>query len=251
MNKLLLIFLLVVIGFANSLQSQEAQDQVLLDSAKSHYDRGEYQQAAALYLGFVESGIVSEAIYYNLGNCFFKLGDKAKAVLYYEKTLKLNGGNENAEHNLLVVNKTLVDKFEKIPSFSMKPLFKGVNSVVSFDLLGMLSIVCLVIALLLFYRMKSNGKAITFMNSWIVLVIALVIYLWGAVQKNQVINVTSGVVSSNGVEIHSEPNISSTLLFELNEGAKVEFIDKNEDWLNIKTKDGNQGWVKSILILTI
>ena len=251
MKKFLLVSVVVIMSFGSEVFAQDASEVLLLDSAKSMYDDGEYAKSEEVYLSIVKSGVVSEALFYNLGNCYFKLGDKVQAVLYYEKALKLNASNEDAAHNLSVVNGTLVDKFEKLPSFSVRPLFTTINSLVSYNLLGVLSVLCLVLGVVLFYKMKKNGKKFTFSNSWLVLVVALFLYLWGAVQKSQVVSVSAAVVSINGMEVRSEPNSSSTLLFELNEGTKVELVDDNKEWSNIKTIDGNQGWVKKSLLLEI
>lgn len=249
--KKLLVILMVLVSFGNVSFGQDAQENMLLDSAKSLYDAGEYDKSVSMYLSFSDSGVVSEALFYNLGNCYFKLGDKAHAVLYYEKALKLNSGNENAIHNLSVVNGTLIDKFEKLPSFSVRPLFTTINSALSYNLLGVLSVLSLIFGVVLFFKMKKKGTQFTFSNSWLILVVAMFLYLWGAVQKSQVTSVSAGVVSINGMEVRSEPNNDATLLFELNEGTKVELVDHNDNWSNVKTKDGNQGWVEKSLLLEI
>jgi tetratricopeptide (TPR) repeat protein len=231
--------------------SQDAQQIHLLDSAKALYDEGKFYESASIYQSFADSGVVSSTLYYNLGNCKFKIGDKAHAILYYEKALKVTPRNEDVIHNLSVVNGTLIDKFEKLPSFSVRPLFTSINSLVSYNVLGVLSLISLLIAGFIFYRMKQKGSKFTFSNSWLILVVALVSYSWGAVQKSQVLTVTSGVVSINGLEVRSEPNNDATLLFELNEGSKVEFKGGSDKWLNIKTQDGNQGWVQKDQLLEI
>jgi tetratricopeptide (TPR) repeat protein len=248
---ILFVILMLTVSCGNVSVAQGTQDALMLDSAKSLYDDGEYVQAEAIYRSFSDSGVVSEALYYNLGNCYFKMGDKAQSILYYEKALTINPGNEDAAHNLSVVNGTLIDKFEKLPSFSFKPLFKEVDAVISYDLIGVFSVLCLLVGVVLFYRMKKKEKKITFSNSWVVLLIALCLYLWGTVQKHQVCSASAGIVSINGVEVRSEPNEDAMLLFELNEGTKIEFIEESENWLNIKTQDGNQGWLEKILILEI
>lgn len=251
MKNLIVTLMLLFVGFIQVSFAQTDQEKSRLDSAKSLYDAGEYSQSQELYLSFIDSGVVSEALYYNLGNCYFKTGDKAFAVLYFEKALSLNSANEDAAHNLSIVNETLVDKFEKLPTFSIRPVFVVINSILSYDLLGVLSVLCLLFGALLFFRMKKKGKKFTFSNSWIILLLALVFYTWGGIQKSLVSSATTGIVSINGLEAHSEPNDGATLLFELNEGTKVELVDENDEWLNIKTQDGNQGWVNKKMILEI
>jgi len=251
MKKLVIIALLMLGINSGSIAREDNTSGVLLDSARLHYDNGDFVKAADVYLSFTDSGAVSTGLFYNLGNCYFKLGDKARAVLYFEKALDLDGSNENAAHNLSIVNGTLVDKFEVTPTFSVRPFFKAINNVISYDLLGLLSIVCLFGAAITFYFIKKKGVKVRFINSWLILVVAGLLYLWGAVQKTEVTSVTAGIVSMNGLRVRSEPNENSTLLFDLNEGTKIEIIQINSDWLNVKTQDGNQGWVQSVLIFKI
>ncbi|MFT6746702.1 MAG: tetratricopeptide (TPR) repeat protein [Glaciecola sp.] len=251
MKNLIVTLMLLFVGFIQVSLAQTDHEKTRLDSAKILYDAGKYNDSQELYLSFVDSGIVSEALYYNLGNCYFKTGNKVQAVLYFEKALKLNNGNKDAAHNLTIVNETLVDKFEKLPTFSIRPLFLSINSVLSYNLLGVLSMLCLFVGGLLFFRMKKKGKQFTFSNSWVVLVLAIFFYTWGGIQKKIVSSAIAGIVSINGMEVHSEPNYGATLLFELNEGTKVEFVDENSEWYNIKTQDGNQGWVEKKLVLEI
>ncbi len=246
-----MILMLITFGLSHLCAAQSQAQLALLDSANMLYDQGEYAAAAAINQSFVDQGIVDEAVYYNLGNCFFKVGDKKNAVLYYEKALKMNSGNEDAAYNLSVVNGTLIDKFEELPSFSTRPFFTAINGVVSSDFLAVLSIMCLVIAVIRFILMKRKAKYFTFTNSWVLLVVACFLYLWGAVQKDAVYSFSSAVVSINGMKVHSEPKESSTLLFELNEGTKVELVKQSDQWYNVKTKDGNQGWVEKEWLLEI
>ena len=49
------------------------------------YQEGEFEGALASYLRLVEAGFESGAVYYNIGNAFFKLGELAQSILYYER----------------------------------------------------------------------------------------------------------------------------------------------------------------------
>ena len=42
----------------------------------------------------------------------------------------------------------------------------------------------------------------------------------------------------------SDSSINSTELFLLHSGVKVEIIDEIGEWINIKTSNGNKGWIK-------
>ena len=48
------------------------------------YQEGNFEDALASYLRLVEAGFESGEVYYNIGNTYFKLGDLAESILYYE-----------------------------------------------------------------------------------------------------------------------------------------------------------------------
>lgn len=64
------------------------------------YLRGDYTGAAAAYESAFAEDPSSPAIAYNLGNAYYKAGDLPRAVLSYEKTLRLAPRDADARANL-------------------------------------------------------------------------------------------------------------------------------------------------------
>jgi len=52
-----------------------------------------------------------------------------------------------------------------------------------------------------------------------------------------------GVIFPSKVEVRSEPNTFSTLLFEVHEGLKVSINQLENDWVEIELLDGKTGWI--------
>ena len=56
----------------------------------------------------------------------------------------------------------------------------------------------------------------------------------------------SAVVISNNVNAYSGPFYgSSSILFQINEGIKVDISNQQKDWLEIILIDGKKGWIPS------
>ena len=51
------------------------------------------------------------------------------------------------------------------------------------------------------------------------------------------------IIFSETITVNSAPTSSSTNLFTLHAGSKVEIIDTIGDWINIKIANGNSGWI--------
>ena len=56
----------------------------------------------------------------------------------------------------------------------------------------------------------------------------------------------SAVVISNNVNAYSGPFYgSSSILFQINEGIKVDISNQQKDWVEIILIDGKKGWIPS------
>ena len=64
------------------------------------YQEGDFEGALASYLRLVEAGFESGEVYYNIGNTYFKLGNVALSILYYERARRLLPGDEDVQANL-------------------------------------------------------------------------------------------------------------------------------------------------------
>ena len=64
------------------------------------YRLGEYDRAIALYREVLDEGWAGAALYYNLGNAYFKTGNLGRAVLNYRKAWDLSPGDPEIGKNL-------------------------------------------------------------------------------------------------------------------------------------------------------
>lgn len=71
--------------------------------ANEHYQNKEYQQALDGYLALMQSGVRDPVLFYNAGNACVKLGQKGRAVIMYERALRLNPRDVAARANLAYV----------------------------------------------------------------------------------------------------------------------------------------------------
>ena len=102
-------------------QGQEA----LFQQGNARYQEGDYGGAAEAYEAVIEGGFESSELYYNLGNAYFRLDDLARSVLYYERALRLDRGNDDAAANLALVKERLPDRIDPLPRFWLLSLVDG------------------------------------------------------------------------------------------------------------------------------
>ena len=76
-----------------------------------------HAKAIELYEGILKSNGESAAVYYNLGNTYYKAGKIAPAILNYERCLLLDPGDSDARFNLQMARQKTIDKIEPVGDF--------------------------------------------------------------------------------------------------------------------------------------
>jgi len=70
--------------------------------ANQEYADGKFKDAVADYESIVQSADWSAALFYNLGNAYFRSGDFGKAILNYERALALEPNHPEAQANVRI-----------------------------------------------------------------------------------------------------------------------------------------------------
>ena len=126
--------------------------------ANDAYSLGEWKRALELYESIENKGVVSERLYYNMGNTHYKMGDNARAILYYERALKLNPANKDAENNIKIAQIHTLDKIEVLPEFVLVTWVRNMRDSLSSNSWAVAGLVLLVavLVLLLLYRFAGS-----------------------------------------------------------------------------------------------
>lgn len=81
-----------------------------LTEAMNAYDQGDFKKAATVYEDLVKSGIQNGSVFYNLGNTYFRLGEKGKALAAYLAARRLLPRDPDIKANLKFAHEQMVDK---------------------------------------------------------------------------------------------------------------------------------------------
>lgn len=221
----------------------------LADEAAKAYNSMHFDQAIKLYGKIIDSGYESAALYYNLGNAYFRNNENAQAVLYYEKALKLSPNNDDIRHNIEVVNNRLTDKVETVPELFYKRWWKQIVNMMSVDAYAVTNVLLLSIALILLALYIAMPvllvKKISFWAG-IFIILLFVIGMVAAEQRHHYMeNNHEAIVFEPTVNIKSSPDENSKDIFVLHEGTKVTLLDNVADWQEIRISNGSIGWIKA------
>jgi tetratricopeptide (TPR) repeat protein len=241
--KFLVILLLLLIG--NNLFAQSPDD--LMKSANKFYQDGNYQLAIDSYQKILGQGFESGALYYNLGNSYFKTGKLGDAIYSYEKGLKIEPNDEDLSYNLKIANSRTVDKITQLPKLFLVSWWEGL--VTSLNVSGWSLFVIILFWILLvsiaiyFFSRRTNLQRVSFFSSSISLAVLImaVALLFARVNREAATNY--GILLGQTYSVKVSPDSKSNDAFVIHEGIKFAIEDRVNDWAKIRLIDGKVGWV--------
>lgn len=249
-------FALILLYLSLALPAMAAS---LGEQADSAYNREEYRNAIDLYNRSIAEEGVSADIYYNLGNAYYRNDNNGKAILNYERALRLDPSHSDARTNLEYVKSKITDK----PEDDTNVLFKMHRSMMSFMganawayfALGCFILLLGAIGLYIFSTHITWRKVGFFGGVTLVFVCTYVIYMAcdaAALARSH----ESAVVIAPSTQLTSAPRGAKSgkdKVVTIHEGTRVEIIDSvatpddpvSPKWYNVKLNNSTKAWVRS------
>ncbi len=220
----------------------------MFDEATAAYNSGEYEKAIAFYTDILDDGEHSAAVYYNLGNSYYKLNKIAESIYFYEKALLLSPNDEEVKTNLSYAQNMTIDAIDTIPETGLSKLYKSVTGKLTFDQWAYLAVALIIIFVLLYilfyYANSSTLKRWSFIGSILALFICIIAIVFAFIQRSDFKDLQPAIIFAEESSIKSEPNVSSQQVFVIHAGTKVNVLDQLDEWNKIKLADGKTGWIQ-------
>ena len=217
--------------------------------ADSTYAAEHYQQAAKEYETLLKNG-VSADLYYNLGNCYYRMDNMPRAVLNYERALLLSPGDKDIRFNLQMARSKTIDKIVPETEMFFVTWYRALVNVQSVDAWARLALIAMVaaivLALLYLFSQPVWLRKVGFFGALLFVVVFLLSNLFAWQQKRAFVNRSGAIIIHSAVSVKSTPATSGTDLFILHEGTKVTVTDATiHDWRKIRVADGKEGWLET------
>ena len=242
MKRIVLILLIIV---SNSTSAQTVDS--LFNKANKLYQNEKYNQALELYKKIEEQHINSDKLYYNIANANYKLNRIAPAIYYYEKALLVNPTNNDAKFNLEFAKGMALDNIEPLPKTFLEKLRESIILRLKYNTWAwaavVLSFMFGLLFLLYYFAYQTKRKRLYFTTSIISIFLASLSVLFAYQNYSFVTNTKEAIVFAQQADVKSAPTMSSSVNFELHEGAKVQLLESLDDWQKIKIADGKTGWM--------
>ena len=213
------------------------------------YNKGKYAEAAKEYESVLATNKESVELYFNLGNCYYKLNQTAPAIYNYEKALVLNPNNKNVLNNIKFAQKQNIDEIKVVPKVGFAKLLRDFTGIYPFDTWAWISIsfAFLFLSFFMGYYFSQTVvlKRIFFLGMFVILLLLAMSISAAFFEKSHFDNEKPAIVFAESTELRNEPQKSSSVTFVLHEGTKVYVEETLGNWKKIQLTDGTEGWIDS------
>jgi len=239
-NMKKLIFILITqLGFSQT-------PSILFENANNSYVNGSYQEAITIYNKIINDGFESPELYYNLGNCYYKLNKVAESNFYFEKALILSPKDSQILNNLSFARNLTIDSIENLPQTQIQNNIDFITSIFSDLVWAYLSIglmlLFFIMSIAYLFSLKPSAKRLYFSLSIVSLFFSFIFSGILLSNNDKKEKRSDGIIFSKELSVFSEPNIDNEI-FILHEGTKVELLDGLIGWQKIRLSNGAEGWV--------
>lgn len=262
-NRIIAVLIVVISSVLFSLSgycwaqeqiSQDNQDHTngngntLFYQANSLYKEAKYKEAISAYEELLDNNIETGAVCYNLGNTYFKAGQRGRAILNYLRAGRLAPRDPDLRENLSYARSLIKGGqtplkggwiFKTWDDLCRSITINETACLVSvFYLLGMVMLIICVLN----RKIRKTLRYFIIVSGCVFILFALALIT----QINWFEYQTRAVVINDQVRIVFEPSedaMDTELL--LYEGHTVRIIGTDGRFYKIKRPDGQSGWVRS------
>ena len=228
-------FGMVLIGLVLSMVNASAAPiDAPFEKANSEYMAGNFKEAISNYTTVVQSGEWSANLFYNLGNAYYRTGDYGRAILNYERALRIDRQHPEAQANLRVAHDE-TRGLELTPSFFERYLSAG-------DIGGFTNAAAVLFWLaVILLAIRPRGS---FLLSAIVSFIltgccAFAIYALANGTRGQ----AAAVIVGGNVQARVATADTAGSVLALPPGSEVLLLQPRGDWTYAALPNGQRGWI--------
>lgn len=213
--------------------------QATLQTGEELFRQGKFSAALNVYEQLLKNHPKDPFVYYNIGNCYFKMGSTGLAAANYFRAFKLAPRDADIRHNLALALASGGERF--VPSGIPVVLHQAYFYLSYAELKGLTYGLWWLVSLLLvvcILRRKWNVLA----TIGCVLLLGCNIWLYSRAQLEQR---ATAVIAAPVAEIRSGPGTNFPASASVAQGHLVTILDEKDAWYEVAvTSQGIKGWME-------
>jgi len=222
------------------LSSHAAFSDSLFDAANKLYEEGKFAEAAAAYESLVQSRQVSAALYFNLGNAWFKSRQICRAIAAYRQAEQITPRDPDLRANLQFAR-------NQTPAPTLSPSrwqrWLGRLTLNEWTVLAAVAL-WLYLLLLAILQWRPNLRLVlrTYVLALAVLAALLCACAAAALCGTQFTR--AAIVFAPEATVHYGPLAESPAAFTVHDGAELRVLDQKDEWLQVTAGPRRTGWLR-------
>ncbi len=241
----ILLLFLSLFSYSFAVQSNESKSD--FEKANDLYRNNKFEDAVKEYIKLIDNGYESAALFYNLGNAYYREGNIGHAILYYEKALKLEPIDDDIIHNIALADSKTVDKIEPLPKFFIFQWWESLLAVFTikeWTITAYIFYLLILLAIGFYFFSKQNKiQKYSFFSGLFFLGLFIFCSVLLTIRLNREESVKNAIITDTVVNIKTAPDPGSNDAFVVHEGLKVKIENKIDHWVEVRLQDGKIGWV--------
>jgi tetratricopeptide (TPR) repeat protein len=235
-------FAAVLITCLVSIAAGAPDRQVIFDEANRAYEQGKFAQAISGYEQLLKDGARSSAIFFNLGNAWFRTGRVGKAIAHYRLAERLSPRDTDIRANLDFARRAPqegeVPRPKQWGAWSQRLTTDEWTQATSFFL-------WLLLFMLSASRLRPSLKSS--LKNWIGTAAVMLLLAGTGLTASHLTTRpgTEAVIAAATASIRYGPFDESQSHFTLRDGTEVSVVDRKGDWAQVRDASQRTGWLKA------
>ena len=179
----------------------------LFVAANKSYQQENYMEALELYQKIEKLDLESAALFFNMGNIYYKTNQVAPAIYYYEKALKLAPNDKDVQFNLAFANRMILDNIEPLPKSIWQKFMDGVILSFTYETWAKIAVslafVFAILFLMYHFSYSTGKKRIYFITSILSVIFVTTCLFFAYRNKHYVDNNIEAIIFSASAKARS------------------------------------------------
>lgn len=241
------LFIIFALLFSSTLSFADAPYNAWWQKANNFFQQKEYDSAALYYEKVSALQPQDAAVYYNLGNAYYRLNKIGPAVLNYQRALQIDPKYKEAQDNLTLTEARIGNRipsggdifFVKWWDATTSPQKAGTWAVIS--LIIFLTVIVILVAKRFRATIKIPGQIVGVLSFlWIVFM------AFAVTAANKKVSGNKAVIMQNDAPLLTDPKGKTQALVP--EGTTVRLKETDGSWVEVQLPDGRNGWMQTSLL---
>jgi tetratricopeptide (TPR) repeat protein len=226
-------------------QAQSSDPQATLARARTALANTDYPEAIEAYESLYDRGLGSAELFLNLGNAYLGQRDTGRAVLAYERGLRLRPNHRALNRNRTLLREQQQDAIIPFPQFFLLRWWHGIAGLQRYNAWGWTGLFFFWLAATSFFLFRYRNR-----NGWLTiaaLLLAAALFSWAFANTRYQDRYHNDqlVLLAPRTELRVAPGEDAPVETTVHAGLTLRTLDQFGEWTKVELLDGRQGWLHS------